>query len=29
MLHFFLEELWIASHCFGTIGEGTNNTVFS
>ena len=29
MLHFFLEELWIATHCFGPMGEGTNNTVFS
>ena len=27
MLHFFLEELWIATNCFGPMGEGTNNTV--
>ena len=29
MLHFFLEQLWIAANSFGPMGEGTNDTVFS
>ena len=28
MLHFFLEELRIATDCFGPMGEGTSDTVF-
>ena len=29
MLHFFLEEFRIAIDCFGPMGQGTNDTVFS
>ena len=28
MFHFFLEELTIATDCFGPMGVGTNDTIF-
>ena len=28
MLHFFLEELRIATDCFSPMGGGTNDTIF-